>query len=738
MPVRLSCAGPALGILTLSLLPEAVQAVHTLTIFPPRCFIRNSDLFNNNLSFASPLVSSTGTSPHASPRHTPSKFKKKPADLPLALSAPPLPEEVIHAISVPHPLPRPSFGRPFSLRFSASRTYMLGLGEFSTVYLAAWRANDVQEAQWALCAVKRVNPDRDSQKAAFNEAYILARLGSQRALTSQSAQQTNATRDCEHIVRILGVKDEHHQDVELLEPETPSVSDSFKAVKLQRRGSILSRRHAPRASLPGNFIPAPALESSDSPTSQDCPLLHVSKNQDSLPEDDSSSSIGYPEQSTPSTVHLELPSSPNALQHLSLQQAIGRGRPSTHQDASVRRAISLRDPSAHSGNKPSGSDEADAKKSTVSAQEAQANGTAPRLLLVYELCPGGTVASFIRRKGHEVGRSLWLRWAKQIVAALAHCHRFGILHGDVKTQNVMLTAELDSRLCDFGSSLAVSPSDPPTEGLGIGTVAYNAPELVAPSPHPFGLAADVFSAGIVLHTLITGREPYSTCRNTVEQMLHVSRGGYWSWASNQLWEQTHLTQPTHASHSRPGSLYSMASDEDSFISHSLRSPHAHQRQSSSYSAILGTSKRTLNRQDVDWLLNIPAASHSTEQEDDPSRSRRLSRVQTEEQLPVSSLASDDEAESPLPSPRLGSRPASPALRPSSESPHRRRASMLQSYSDGSPLQYFLDGQDPVPEGVIRLLEKMTSPRPENVSSLPCVLALLMAIRTDPFECRDQL
>lgn len=135
-------------------------------------FLSNSDLFNSTISFNSPLVSSRNTSPHP----TPNKPKRQPKSA--APEEPPspslsLPEEVIHAIAVPTPLPRPSFGQPLKLRYSANRSYMLGLGEFSTVFLSAWRLRESITSQWQLCAVKRINPDRDSQKAAFNEAYIL-------------------------------------------------------------------------------------------------------------------------------------------------------------------------------------------------------------------------------------------------------------------------------------------------------------------------------------------------------------------------------------------------------------------------------------------------------------------------------------------------------------------------------------------------------------------------------------
>ena len=68
----------------------------------------------------------------------------------------------------------------------------------------------------------------------------------------------------------------------------------------------------------------------------------------------------------------------------------------------------------------------------------QTQQTPCRPLLVYELCPKGTLASFIRRQPQKVGRVLWLRWARQVSSALACCHSARVLHGDVKTQNLLV------------------------------------------------------------------------------------------------------------------------------------------------------------------------------------------------------------------------------------------------------------------------------------------------------------
>lgn len=522
----------------------------------------------------------------------------------------------------------------------------------------------------------------------MTDHFFQARLGSQRAFTSQTDLSV-VPQDCQHIVRILAVKDEAHEDVEVIEPQSPSSLRGAKAFAQQN--ALAQGRRSPRQSLSATSTPLKPSSHHQASASTGNAHLQVPKNK-TLSQLQHGSGVPHED------VRLDVP----PLSPLSSMQTMqpdnpahpiipNRDQPSNPRsvpnEQPFRRAISLRDPSKNSGNKPSGSNEADAKKGMATVEEADKTGNAPRLLLVYELCPNGTVASFIRRNGGQIGRALWFKWARQIIAALAHCHSFGILHADVKTQNVLLTADLNSRLSDFGSSLAISPSDPPTEGLGLGTTAYNAPELVACPPHPFGLAADVYSAGIVLHTMITGKEPYSTCRNSVEQMLHVSRGGYWSWASRHVWDDSQSLPPP-SGHSRPASLYSLASDEDSFPQHTSFSSS---RASGSFSAGLsGSSRKGLTKQDVDFLLQTatPTGPHTSASHEEPglhssTSSQNYRAVSEEEQLlPVSSLASDDEDESPMTSPRLPSSPPSPAYKCHSRSASLKRSSGLKSYSGG--------------------------------------------------------
>ncbi len=139
--------------------------------------------------------------------------------------------------------------------------------------------------------------------------------------------------------------------------------------------------------------------------------------------------------------------------------------------------------------------------------EADAEEETPFLALEY--LPGGTLRSRLRDL-HAAGLALscaeLIAYALQVAAALAYAHRHGIIHRDVKSENVMFTEAGDLKITDFG--LARYQGAPThTRGGGVaGTIAYMAPERLQ------GLEADaradVFSFGVVLYEAATGELPF--------------------------------------------------------------------------------------------------------------------------------------------------------------------------------------------------------------------------------------
>jgi serine/threonine protein kinase len=95
-------------------------------------------------------------------------------------------------------------------------------------------------------------------------------------------------------------------------------------------------------------------------------------------------------------------------------------------------------------------------------------------------------------------------WAADLAGALAVAHRAGILHGDVKPGNVLVTPEHKVKLGDFG--IARYASQVSGSGRLMGTPAYLAPEQIQGQPQD--ARSDQFALGIVLHQMLTGVRPF--------------------------------------------------------------------------------------------------------------------------------------------------------------------------------------------------------------------------------------
>jgi serine/threonine-protein kinase len=134
------------------------------------------------------------------------------------------------------------------------------------------------------------------------------------------------------------------------------------------------------------------------------------------------------------------------------------------------------------------------------------------VFLVMELIPGHTLRDVIRKES-PLPPARALAVLDPVLSALAAAHRAGLIHRDVKPENVLIATDPDSgasrvKVADFGLAKAVSADTQHTAtgGVLIGTVSYLAPELVVDGRAD--ARADVYAAGVVLYELLTGRKPH--------------------------------------------------------------------------------------------------------------------------------------------------------------------------------------------------------------------------------------
>ncbi len=132
------------------------------------------------------------------------------------------------------------------------------------------------------------------------------------------------------------------------------------------------------------------------------------------------------------------------------------------------------------------------------------NGT---VFLAMELVDGHTLRDVIRKES-PMSPARALALFEPMLSALAAAHRAGLIHRDVKPENVLIADDGRVKVADFGLARAVSADTQHTAtgGVLIGTVSYLAPELVVDGRAD--ARADVYAAGVVLFELLTGEKPH--------------------------------------------------------------------------------------------------------------------------------------------------------------------------------------------------------------------------------------
>ncbi len=135
----------------------------------------------------------------------------------------------------------------------------------------------------------------------------------------------------------------------------------------------------------------------------------------------------------------------------------------------------------------------------VAIHDAGEFGETP--FVVMEMVQGQTL-----RETAAPGLDEALKIIREICAALDHAHQFGIIHRDVKPENVILTGRQIVKLMDFGLAYDPKRSRLTQDGTLVGTMAYLAPELIM--GQPASPQSDLYALGVMLYEMVAGRPPF--------------------------------------------------------------------------------------------------------------------------------------------------------------------------------------------------------------------------------------
>ena len=153
-----------------------------------------------------------------------------------------------------------------------------------------------------------------------------------------------------------------------------------------------------------------------------------------------------------------------------------------------------------------------------------------KLYLFMELVPGGSLGALVRGMDEPLPERTLKQYIYQVLDGLAFIHQMGIVHRDVKGDNILLTTDGRVKLADFGTARAIGVGTAAGKAAStvIGTPYFMAPEVLAPAVDDvegegYGSKADVWSLGITVAELLNrGTAPWPTFTNPGQAFIWIS------------------------------------------------------------------------------------------------------------------------------------------------------------------------------------------------------------------------
>jgi len=127
--------------------------------------------------------------------------------------------------------------------------------------------------------------------------------------------------------------------------------------------------------------------------------------------------------------------------------------------------------------------------------------------IVLEYMEGKDLFDYLKARNFSISEDRARHLAIQIAEAIQYLHSYGIVHRDIKLENVMMSDSTEKsvpKLVDFGLAKIIGPSEKTTEPFG--TLGYVAPEVLKKEPYTF--SCDLWSLGCIAYALLSGSLPF--------------------------------------------------------------------------------------------------------------------------------------------------------------------------------------------------------------------------------------
>lgn len=154
--------------------------------------------------------------------------------------------------------------------------------------------------------------------------------------------------------------------------------------------------------------------------------------------------------------------------------------------------------------------------------------TNKNLYMILEYAEKGELFNLLVERG-PLPENEAIRFFRQIIIGISYCHALGIVHRDLKPENLLLDHKYNIKIADFGMA-ALETEDKLLE-TSCGSPHYAAPEIVSGIPY-HGFASDVWSCGVILFALLTGRLPFDEEDGNIRNLLLKVQSGQFEMPDN--------------------------------------------------------------------------------------------------------------------------------------------------------------------------------------------------------------